>query len=301
MRTYLKLLPTFITFFFFTITYVDGQSKIDDSHMRESAALRIKKTHGIDVDWRNASLLEISNIELRLDTVARIKREHAITLDWQNSSLQQLIDAEARINTAKRIVQTSKKDIDWKQYSLEELLHMELSLKQANMTPGKVLLTFDNIFPPANQHEMGLHKLTDEEKEVLRKHVELLLITVAQAGDSSRTTQQPPHVSDQQNTTSSGLRVAVIAPSVSTSMEARSIKARLGYMEVSIKEADAVLVVVRSMLFNPLNLSYDSIKELQDDAENQLNISGENFHIYIYQIHSDMSVTQIKHSNYKAN
>jgi hypothetical protein len=71
--------------------------------------------------------------------------------------------------------------------------------------------------------------------------------------------------------------VAVIAPSVSTRMEARAVLARLRWRETTLREAEGILVVVRSMLFNPLDSSYDSIKELQDDAEGQLNISGEVF------------------------
>jgi hypothetical protein len=99
---------------------------------------------------------------------------------------------------------------------------------------------------------------------------------------------------------SQGLRVAVIAPSVSASMEARAIRQRMGWLEVSFREADAILVVVRSMLFDPLNYSYDSVKELSDDAEMQLNIAGENFHVYIYQITNDLGATQLKHVSYKA-
>jgi hypothetical protein len=80
------------------------------------------------------------------------------------------------------------------------------------------------------------------------------------------------------------VNVAVIAPSVSTRMEAGSILARLGRHETALRDASGILVVVRSMLFNPLSSSYDSIKELQEAAESQLNISGENFHIYIYSL-----------------
>ena len=94
--------------------------------------------------------------------------------------------------------------------------------------------------------------------------------------------------------------VAVIAPSVSTRMEASAILARFGLQETSLRDASGILVVVRSMLFNPLSSSYDSIKELQEAAENQLNISGENFHIYIYSISPDLAVSQVKHTSYKA-
>lgn len=102
------------------------------------------------------------------------------------------------------------------------------------------------------------------------------------------------------NVQAKGEKLAVIAPSVSTSMEARAIMRRNGFVESTLREAQGILVVVRSMLFNPLNYSYNSIKELQDDADMQLNISGENFHIYLYQINDDLGVTQIKHGNYKA-
>lgn len=102
------------------------------------------------------------------------------------------------------------------------------------------------------------------------------------------------------NAYAGGEKVAVIAPSVSTSVEARSIMRRLGWVESNLGEAQAILVVVRSMLSDPLNYSYDSIKELQDDADMQLNITGEKFHIYIYQINADLGVTQLKHTSYKA-
>jgi hypothetical protein len=98
----------------------------------------------------------------------------------------------------------------------------------------------------------------------------------------------------------SGEKVAVIAPSVSTSIEARSIMRRFGWVQTNLREAQFILVVVKSILFYPLNYSYGSIKELQDDADMQLNIIGENFHIYIYQINDDLSVTELKHTSYKA-
>ncbi|MCX5829200.1 MAG: hypothetical protein NTV58_14530 [Deltaproteobacteria bacterium] len=94
--------------------------------------------------------------------------------------------------------------------------------------------------------------------------------------------------------------VYIIAPSVSTSIEARTIMSRQGWGECKIRNADAILVVVRSMLFNPLNHSYETVFDLQKDADNQLNIAGENFHVYIYSIDDDLGVAQLKHVNYKA-
>lgn len=97
------------------------------------------------------------------------------------------------------------------------------------------------------------------------------------------------------------LSVYVIAPSVSTSMEARSIRQRNNWTEATdARTANAILVVVRSALFNPLNDRYDSLKELEKDADNQLNIAGPKFHIYLFQLQSDLSVSQVKHTSYEA-
>lgn len=99
-----------------------------------------------------------------------------------------------------------------------------------------------------------------------------------------------------------GLSVAVIAHSVSTRMEAREVLRRQGWTETTnLRQGDAILVVCRSGLSWPLNSSYDSIKELDEDADSQLNISGSNFHIYIYRINDDLSVDEIKHIHYPAN
>ena len=97
-----------------------------------------------------------------------------------------------------------------------------------------------------------------------------------------------------------GLNVAVIAHSISTSMEAREVRRRNGWSETDFRQADAILVVCRSGLNWPLSSSYDSIKELDEDADSQLNISGSNFHIYIYRINNDLSVDEIKHVHYPA-
>src|SRR5262249_25812603 len=95
--------------------------------------------------------------------------------------------------------------------------------------------------------------------------------------------------------------VVVIAPSVSTSMKAREIRARLHLSETSsFRRADAILVVVRSSLFNPLDSSYKCVAELTDDAEGQLNISGPKFHVYLYEYEDDLSVSQTAHQAFSA-
>lgn len=96
------------------------------------------------------------------------------------------------------------------------------------------------------------------------------------------------------------LSVHVIAPSVSTSMEAQEIMGQQGWSEVGLRRADAILVVVRSSLNNPLLPSYRSVCDLTEDAENQLNIAGPLFHVYLYTIEDDMSSTEAKHVSYKA-
>jgi hypothetical protein len=99
-----------------------------------------------------------------------------------------------------------------------------------------------------------------------------------------------------------GLSVAVIAHSLSTRMEAREVLRRQGWIETTnLRQADGILVVCRSGLSWPLNSSYESVKDLDRDAESQLNISGSNFHIYVYRINDDLSVGEVKHINYPAN
>ena len=98
-----------------------------------------------------------------------------------------------------------------------------------------------------------------------------------------------------------GLNAVVIAHSISTRAEARKVMQRQGWMEATnLRQADAILVVCRSGLNWPLSGSYRSIKELSDDADSQLNISGSNFHIYIYQINNNLGVDEIKHIHYPA-
>ncbi len=99
-----------------------------------------------------------------------------------------------------------------------------------------------------------------------------------------------------------GLSVAVIAHSVSTSMEAREVLWKQGWTETTnFRQADGILVVCRSGLLWPLNSSYDSIKKLNNDADMQLNISGSKFHVYVYRINNDLSVSEVEHIHYPAN
>jgi hypothetical protein len=92
--------------------------------------------------------------------------------------------------------------------------------------------------------------------------------------------------------------VTVIAPSQSTRTEARAVLLKNPAMrEVAVKQADAVLVVVRSGLRNPLMARYDAYCELKEEAERQVNISGQTFHIYLYALNDDLSVSQVRHES----
>lgn len=65
-----------------------------------------------------------------------------------------------------------------------------------------------------------------------------------------------------------------------------------------LRDADMVLVVVRSSGANPLAPSYDSLKWLVDEAASQLNESGAQFHAYLFSIRKDLSLNQANHRSY---
>ena len=45
---------------------------------------------------------------------------------------------------------------------------------------------------------------------------------------------------------------------------------------------------------------YRSICKLQEDAENQLNIAGREFHVYVYSLDGDLKPTEQDHVHYPA-
>jgi hypothetical protein len=49
----------------------------------------------------------------------------------------------------------------------------------------KPLVSFEQLFPSSKQRQMGLHKLTEKEREALRSHIESLLIEIAKLGKKS--------------------------------------------------------------------------------------------------------------------
>lgn len=227
----------------------------------------------------------LDDSSMRRNTAERIAREHQVTLDWQQTTLLELMDTEARLNAVKRIRSTFGVAFDWRKTTLLELMDTEARMSAAKRIGQATKKTID-------WKQYTLVQLMEMEARLSRVDVD----SIKKQATESAARRVPGAGTAMER----GLGVFVIAPSVSTSMEARSIRMKKGWVESSLRQADAVLVVVRSMLFNPLDYSYDSVKELQEDAERQLNISGEKFHVYIYLVDDGMKVRQEKHASYKA-
>jgi len=100
--------------------------------------------------------------------------------------------------------------------------------------------------------------------------------------------------------TSMFVKVAVITHSVSTSIVARDICRRARWSVVKPREAEFVLVVCRSELLDPLNISYESFRKLDDAAKSQLNIAGSIYHIYTFQVNDDLSLKETSHRSFRA-
>ncbi|HEV8600060.1 MAG TPA: hypothetical protein VGQ69_11915 [Gemmatimonadales bacterium] len=93
----------------------------------------------------------------------------------------------------------------------------------------------------------------------------------------------------------------VVAPSVSTQLEARRMLRVCRWTDTTlVRDADLVLVVVRSSGTYPMAPSYDSLKWLRDAANSQMNDSGAQFHVYLYSIRQDLSFLQLSHQSYDA-
>jgi hypothetical protein len=124
--------------------------------------------------------------------------------------------------------------------------------------------------------------------------------SVSAPPSAPRPSYPSPRVTREQAGSPTASGVYVIAHSVSTRMKAREILMNTRLFESSLRQAEGALVVCRSMLFNPLNYSYESVSELSEDADNQLNISGSNYHIYIYSFDDDLRCQQVKHTSFPA-
>jgi hypothetical protein len=93
--------------------------------------------------------------------------------------------------------------------------------------------------------------------------------------------------------------VFVVAPSGSTAAEARRLLRFCRWTDTTaLRDADLVMVVVRSSSGMPMAPSYDSMKWLRDEANSLLNESGAQFHIYLYTIRQDLSMLEVSHRSY---
>lgn len=98
-----------------------------------------------------------------------------------------------------------------------------------------------------------------------------------------------------------GPLVYVIATSASTQKEAGRLMRFCRWSDTTaLRDADMVLVVVRSSGSSPLNSFYDSAKWLVDDASSQANESGSLFHTYLFSIRKNLSLDQVNHRTYEA-
>lgn len=99
----------------------------------------------------------------------------------------------------------------------------------------------------------------------------------------------------------SGPLVYVIATTPSTQKEAGRLLRFCRWNDTTaLKDADMVLVVVRSSGSTPLDSFYDSAKWLVDDASSQPNESGSLYHTYLYSLRKNLSLDQVNHRTYEA-
>jgi hypothetical protein len=110
-----------------------------------------------------------------------------------------------------------------------------------------------------------------------------------------------PEMLPAQSYRGSGPLVYVIATSSSTQREAARLMRFCRWSDTTaLRDADMVLVVVRSSGSTPLKSFYDSARWLVDDATSQLNDSGPLFHTYLYSIRKNLSLDETNHRTYEA-
>lgn len=147
------------------------------------------------------------------------------------------------------------------------------------LAPQPEVPKLPDLIPVQSWRKTGISKLNEAERNALRDELLSLLARY--------------HASLTDG-------VAVIAPSISTSLKAREVRAQLNKKEVALRHAETILVVVRSPLSDPLRRAYDGVGELQEDADNQLNIAGSKFHVYLYSMDDDLNVSQTSHKSWDA-
>jgi len=99
-----------------------------------------------------------------------------------------------------------------------------------------------------------------------------------------------------------GPLVYLVAPSASTMAEARRMLRFCRWTDTTaVRDADAVLVLVRSSSSEPMASQYDSLKWLRDAANSLPNEAGAQFHVYLYRIRPDLTFMQLSHRAYDVN
>lgn len=99
-----------------------------------------------------------------------------------------------------------------------------------------------------------------------------------------------------------GPLVYLVAPSASTMAEAKRMLRFCRWTDTTaVRDADAVLVLVRSSSSEPMASQYDSLKWLRDAANSLANESGAQFHVYLYRIRQDLTFMQLSHRAYDVN
>ena len=134
-------------------------------------------------------------------------------MDWQQKSLIQLMDAEARLNTTKRIRDEYGVSFDWQKTTLTVLMDAE-----ARMGTARRISQATN--KPVDWKQYTLMQLMEMEMKLAGVAVDAIKKQAASRTPRGGETTAPG--------TTRGLGVYVVAPSVSTSMEARSIRMKKG-------------------------------------------------------------------------
>ena len=90
--------------------------------------------------------------------------------------------------------------------------------------------------------------------------------------------------------------VAVIAPTTHDYELARDIMTKSSWTKVPFKDADAVLVVMNNSLSNPLSKHYQKFISLKLEAETNPRVVSQHWHVYIYDIQPDSSLSERSHN-----
>jgi hypothetical protein len=89
--------------------------------------------------------------------------------------------------------------------------------------------------------------------------------------------------------------VAVFAPNYYARELADDILRQKHVTETTLKRADAILVVLRSTLANPLRTSYGCPCDLRRDTSARAGFAGQKTHVYVYTVDDNLRVRRVAH------